>query len=373
MIEEIKRSKGSVFRGTVYGTDGHRKTKTFPNKTFAKEWERKALRERDQEEATGLIIKDTLTFEEFTDRWFREKVNVRLSDSSKNSYRRAVDMHMKPILSGMKLRDIRIEHANRLVAKLMSEGHAPKGINNILGVLLTLMNDAAEWQCIARNPLFRYKSVKEPELHFDYWTAPEIQQFLNASISDSLHYLYTVAINTGMRRGELCALKWDRIDFIRNQIIVSRTLGRYGLSETTKTGKKRFVPISPTVKQILQKLLREQKGEFVFCDEHGVRLDAHHLYRDFHRSQKRAGFTKLIRFHDLRHTFASHFMMNGGNIYDLQKILGHSILEMTQRYAHMSSDHLAEAIQIVAFAPQENQSVPNLEELRKTKNSVVNS
>ncbi|MGZ3695749.1 MAG: tyrosine-type recombinase/integrase, partial [Bdellovibrionota bacterium] len=113
-------------------------------------------------------------------------------------------------------------------------------------------------------------------------------------------------------------------------------------------------------------------GEFVFSDEAGNPVDAHHLCRVFHRSQKKAGFSRLIRFHDMRHTFASHFMMNGGNIYDLQKLLGHSTLEMTQRYAHMSPDHLEKAIQIVSFSPKGTGNVVSIVDA-KTKNSVVNS
>ena len=366
MIIEVKKKNGVSFRARIYGVDGKLKSKTFPNRTLAKEWERRTLRDRDQQEATGLVVSDGGSFEEFTNRWFKEKVKVRLSSSTQTNYQRILKKHLLPVFGMMKLRDIRVEHANQLVAKLKEDGHAPKGINNILGVLLTILNDATEWQCLARNPLFRYRPVKEPELHYDYWTAPEIQQFLNASIADPLFPVFLVAINTGMRRGELCALKWDRVDFIRNQIIVSRSLTRYGLSETTKTGRKRYVPISPIVRELLQKLMREQKGDFVFCDQEGVPLDAHHLYRDFHSSQKRAGFKRLIRFHDLRHTFASHFMMNGGNIYDLQKILGHASLEMTQRYAHMSPDHLADAIQIVAFQP-ESGSVTSIEEARREK------
>ncbi|RYZ87538.1 MAG: site-specific integrase [Proteobacteria bacterium] len=163
-----------------------------------------------------------------------------------------------------------------------------------------------------------------------------------------------------MRRGELCGLKWDRIDLVRNQIVISRSLSRYGLSESTKSGKKRFVPINSVMKDLLRSLMKEQRGEFVFSDAEGRSLDVHHMYRDFRAAQTRAGFTRRIRFHDLRHTFASHFMMNGGNIYDLQKILGHSSLEMTQRYAHMSPDHLAQAIQIVSFTPKVGGNVISL-------------
>ncbi|MGZ3736303.1 MAG: tyrosine-type recombinase/integrase [Bdellovibrionota bacterium] len=353
MIEAIKTKSGVSYRARIYGVDGKPRSKSFPTRTLAKEWERRVLRDRDEQEATGIIVTDGMGFKEFSEKWFREKVMVRLANSTQVNYRRCLNKHLLPPLGLMRLRDIRVEHANQLIVKLKETNHSPKGINTILGVLLTILNDAVEWQCLARNPLHKYRPVKEPEAHYDYWTAPEIQQFLNGTRFDRLGPVFVVALNTGMRRGELCALKWDRIDFVRNQIIVSRNLTRFGLSETTKSGKKRYVPINPIVKEVLQKLLRAQRSDFVFCEEDGTQLDAHHLYRDFHKAQARAGFEKLIRFHDLRHTFASHFMMNGGNIYDLQKILGHYSLEMTQRYAHMSPDHLAEAIQIVSFKPEE--------------------
>lgn len=362
MIEEFKLKNGKVFRATIYGADGKRKAKNFPNKTLAKDWERRALRERDEQEATGLVVNDQISLIEFSEIWMRDKVMVRLSASSQTNYSRYLRAHILPICGTVKLKEVRADHANRLVANLRKAGHVPKGINMILGVLLTMMNDAVEWQYLARNPLGRFRPVKEPELHFDYWSAGEVQQFLNGSQLDPLAPLFLVALNTGMRRGELCALKWDRVDLVRNQITVSRSLTRYGLSETTKSGKKRYVPISPVVKDVLLKLMREQRGEFVFCCEQGDPVDAHHLCRVFHRSQKKAGFNRLIRFHDLRHTFASHFMMNGGNIYDLQKILGHSTLEMTQRYAHMSPAHLEKAIQIVSFKPEERENVLSFED-----------
>lgn len=72
-------------------------------------------------------------------------------------------------------------------------------------------------------------------------------------------------------------------------------------------------------------------SELVFTDERGIAFDVNHLFRQFRHFLRLAGIKTNYRFHDLRHTFASHFMMNGGNIYDLQKILGHTSLEMTQR------------------------------------------
>ena len=371
MIEERIRKNRTSFRAVVYGAGGVRMQKAFPNKTLAKEWERRKLRERIEQEATGVVIQESLKFSDFSESWLAEKVNVRNSNSTKVNYERVVRIHLKPIFGNLKLKDIQVDHANTLVAKLTGQGYAPKGINVILGVLLTLLNDAVQWRKLARNPLYRFKPVKEPETHFEYWTEAEIQHFLRGSASDPLHDLYVLALNTGMRRGEICGLKWDRVDFINGHIIVNRTLDRFGLSDTTKSGKKRVVPINPVVRKSLERLYKSRRSEFVFAEENGDPLDAHHLYRIFERSQKNAGFTKIIRFHDLRHTFASHFMMNGGNSYDLQKILGHATHEMTQRYAHLSPAHLAKAMQIVSFSLDEG-NVTSLEDARKIKNSAVN-
>ena len=163
-------------------------------------------------------------------------------------------------------------------------------------------------------------------------------------------------------RAELCRLKWDRADFALRRITVTRTWNRFGLHETTKSGKKRTVPMNDQVMAVVSRLWKAQRSEFVFCEEDGAPIDIAHMDRYFKRAQKRAGVQK-IRFHDMRHTFASHFMMRGGNIYDLQKILRHSTLDMTQRCAHRSPSHLDEAIKIVSFgAGKEGDSseiVPN--------------
>ena len=349
MIEEIKRRNGKSYRVVLYDAKGERMRKTFRLLSLAKEWERRILRERDEQLASGIVLNDSQTLAAFCERWLKEKVNVFLSDSTRVNYERTVRVHLVPEMGHLPLREIRVEHANRLVSRLKNSGHAPKGINIILGVFTALLNNAVEWECLARNPLYRFKPVREPERHFDYWSANEIEQFLAGTMFDTNRPLYILALNTGMRRGELCGLKWDRIDFIRGQIVVSRSLSRYGLSESTKSGKKRHVPMNPVVKDLLKKLLERSTSDLVLEPGKSQPKDVNHVYREFHKAQRIAGFTRLIRFHDLRHTFASHFMMNGGNIYDLQKILGHSSLEMTQRYAHMSPDHLAHAIQIVSF------------------------
>jgi site-specific recombinase XerD len=107
--------------------------------------------------------------------------------------------------------------------------------------------------------------------------------------------------------------------------------------------------MNAVVKHHLMELKKSSQDKQVFLDEDNDPFDVDHLYRDFRVYLKGADIDKTFRFHDLRHTFASHFMMNGGNIYDLQKILGHTSLEMTQRYAHLAPEHLVRASNVVSF------------------------
>ncbi|ATH07076.1 hypothetical protein BIY24_03730 [Halobacteriovorax marinus] len=102
---------------------------------------------------------------------------------------------------------------------------------------------------------------------------------------------------------------------------------------------------------MLLKLFRNKSGSpFVFCKHDGSPLPYDHInLRRFRPSQVQAGLDKIIRFHDLRHTYASHFVMNGGSIYTLQKLLGHREIETTMIYAHLDKEFMDKACKFVSF------------------------
>jgi len=159
-----------------------------------------------------------------------------------------------------------------------------------------------EWRCLERDEMARLLPVAHPRLY------PVLM----------------CALLTGMRRNEILSLTWQDVSLSQGSI---RLL-------TTKSGKRRDVPIPAKLHEVFLALGPKSEGS-VFS------LPYISLRKYWARAKKQADIQGRCRFHDLRHTFASWFMRRGGNIYTLQKILGHSTIKMTERYAHLAQGHLA--------------------------------
>lgn len=174
-----------------------------------------------------------------------------------------------------------------------------------------------------------------------------------AELPGRLRPLAIVAIHTGMRKGELLNLMWGDIDFMSGTINVREA----------KSGEGRRLPMNSVARAALSRLRDERRGRlrarvvnrseasgFVFTAPEGGFL--HDLNRDWYPALKRAEIENL-HFHDLRHTFASRYMMRGGDLYSLQILLGHKTAAMVQRYAHLSHAHLqAEVERLAAPGPK---------------------
>ena len=160
------------------------------------------------------------------------------------------------------------------------------------------------------------------------------------------------AMKTGLRAGELLALKWEDLDLVAGKLVVRRTLW-HDQEGPPKGGRQRMVPLSTGATATL-KAHRHLRGPYVFCDEEGGRL-THSVIKDVVPSTcKRAGLAKRITTHGLRHTFASHLVMRGASLKAVQELLGHESIEMTLRYAHLTPDVKREAVQLLDAAPIES-------------------
>lgn len=127
---------------------------------------------------------------------------------------------------------------------------------------------------------------------------------------------------------------------------------RQGLQDFTKSKRIRRIGINSHLDFELRKLKKNSESDYVFTNRRNQPFSPDHFSsRKFSIFLSEAN-VRSLRFHDLRHTFASHFMMNGGNIYELQQMLGHSETSMTSRYAHLSESHLVQAASTVGFSAE---------------------
>ena len=346
-----KNKDGTIAYREKYYVNGKAIVHSFRRKSDAVTWKARMIGERQKQIATGVTYSPRLKFKEFAECWYEEKVKIRNKRRTQESYRHYLDHYLYPIFAKTPLLNISHHQVNALIARLRDKGLSNKTINGVVDSLKTILNVAVRWDYIPRSPLFGFQSLKINPKAFMYWSKTEIFQFLRANITNPLYPLFVVAVNTGMRKGELLGLCWDRINLVQNQIEITRSLNRYGLQESTKTYEKRVIPINYEVKQVLTTLLKKQQSlKYVFATENGEPLSYNHIGIDFVKAQKLSGIASIIRFHDLRHTFASQFVMGGGSVYTLQKLLGHTTVEMTMRYAHLANDYLQEAVNIVRFS-----------------------
>lgn len=195
--------------------------------------------------------------------------------------------------------------------------------NRYLGLIQSIFNLAKNWgDYYGDNPCAGVKKGRVAPHRLRWLEQAEITRLL-AVCRPRLYPVVACALLTGMRRGEMLGLTWDNVNLERGMIYILRS----------KSGKPREVPITGKLREILLGLEPKQSG-FVFD------LPVTMLRKHFDKAVKTAGIVDFC-FHDLRHTFASHFIMRTNDLPTLQAILGHSTPAMTMRYAHLSRSHLA--------------------------------
>ncbi len=288
----------------------------------------------------------TKTFDELCDYWLRYRAPQKRSQHHDQSI---IRRHLRPAFGQLKIREVAGQPIDEFV---IERSHLnKKTVANLLTLLISLLRLAHQLGWVEKVP-----KISKPRIRLcssDYrWlrTEEEIRRFLVAAREQGefVYVFYTTAICTGMRAGELAALQWDDVDFERRLITVQRSY-----DGPTKAEDVRYIPILDALLPILRSWRLRHPGRLVFTNRDGRMYgkSARIFQEVLHRVLDSAGFptTKLkgkkrryITFHSLRHTFASHWMMRGGDLFKLQLILGHKSIQMTMRYAHLAPDAFAE-------------------------------
>jgi integrase len=249
--------------------------------------------------------------------------------------------HLLPAFGRHKLDEITLREIEGYKARKLATGLSPKSVNNHLTILRKLLSVAVDWELLSFVP--KVKWLKGPLPEFDFFDFDECERFL--AIADvEWRPMFTVAARTGLRIGELRALQWDDVDLVRGRLVVRRNVWR-GHAGTPKSGRNREIPLSDDAMKAL-KGQRHLRGKLVFCAEGGRQLEENECKWPIWRACKRAGL-RPVSWHVLRHTFASHLVMRGVPLKAVQELLGHSTIEMTMRYAHLSPDVRRNAVQLL--------------------------
>jgi integrase len=189
----------------------------------------------------------------------------------------------------------------------------------------------------------RLPRIKVAQPEWDFLTPEEAAKVLEAARtrSEEVYASILFALHTGARAGEEIALEWGDVDF-HSHMLVFRRSSTKGYVGPTKSGKERRVPLTDTLEAAL-KAIRHLRGKRVFCKEDGAALLIGQLHERLWGACRRAGIRE-IRWHDLRHTFASQMAMQGATIPQIQQWMGHSTITMTMRYAHLAPGSGADVI-----------------------------
>ena len=267
---------------------------------------------------------------------FLETSGVTNKPSTVASKELVLRCHILPRLGNLRLDAISYEHVEDLKIALATstskkgKARRPKTVNNVITTLHRLMVVAKKRGLISSLPEF--EPIRCPAPEFDFLSFEESSRLIEAA-RDEWRTLITFALRTGMRRGELVALRWQDVDLEAGKVLVRQTIWR-GIIGVPKNHKPREIPLSAQVVAML-KAHRHLRGPLVFCDEGGEYLRVNKLNRVIVAVCKRAGL-RHIGWHVLRHTFASHLAMRNVPLKAVQELLGHASIQMTMRYAHLS-------------------------------------
>lgn len=311
-------------------------------------------------------------FREFAVQWL-QYVEGRLRPLTLRSYEQLVRLHLIPAFGDLLLSQVTAEHAQSLMSTCRKEkGLSPRTTNYVLAVLKRMYRYAHQRKLIRENPIQYVSALKYEMQEMEFLTPAEIRLLLQHA-DEPYRTLFLTAALTGMRMGEILGLQWGDVDWHNNVIRVRRSLFWFHTNRTALVGGSerqwwRFSPpktrmsirsvvLSPKVREALEVYKcgsPRSPHDLVFCNQEGGPLVGRRVYEQhFLHTLARAGLRK-IRFHDLRHTFASLLVAQGAHVKVISSQLGHTSVTTTMdRYAHLLpgvQDGIGERLDTLVFA-----------------------
>ncbi|MGD9905655.1 MAG: tyrosine-type recombinase/integrase [Vicinamibacterales bacterium] len=292
----------------------------------------------------SVIPKEVPRFQEFVPRFLDGHARANRQKPGGIAQKETVlRVHLVPQFGTKRLSAIGNEDVQRLKHHLRTK--APRTVNNVLTVLSMMLKKAVEWDVIDRLPC-TVRLLKVPHDTADFYDFTEFDELVRVAAVVSAQAAVVVLLGgeAGLRAGEMRALEWPDISFVKQQVRVARNDWR-GHVTTTKGDRERHVPLTARLLAALQ-VHRHLRGDRVLTQADGSPL-AEHMLTDLLRRVARRANLRYCGVHVLRHTFCSHLAMRGAPMRAIQELAGHRDLSTTQRYMHLSPSALTDAIRLL--------------------------
>jgi integrase len=319
-----------------------------------------ALLEMLQQKSTGsLTPRSTMTLADLAREWADHKARS-VTPRTLADYVDALDRYVLPSLGRRKLADLHLRDIDRLYGMMLAgELPRPNGERGITGrplgprtvrlthaVLRQALSQAVRWGLIQHNPASEATIPADRPKAKETLTAAEVARFFDACNASFYGAFYRALIDTGMRPGEACALRWPDVDFARGTITVQHAVTKNGKDKPIPDGPKnrtsrRTIPMLAGLRDVLLTHMAWQRergldGDFVFTNQVGDTLRPWTFYTgDLRRTLAAAAITKPISLYSLRHTFATLHVAAGTPIKVVSDLLGHASIQQTANtYMH---------------------------------------
>ncbi len=346
----LYKRKDSQFYWMSFRVDGRRITESSKtrNKKLAEMIYAKKLTEITEGKWFGKVNIPNVTMEEIFDRYLKE-ISPNLSPTTDERNGQMVK-NLRAFFVNAFIKDVTPSVVSRYKARRLEKRYSKETILRELGLLRRIFNIAIEeWELCRENqnpvPKVLRTLGKVDSKRVRYLAPGELERLMVASPS-WLRPIITIARHTGLRRGNIMELTWPQVDLVRRIVTIPRT----------KNGLPIGIPLTQLATKTLAELrkVRYLHSSFVFCDDNGAPHTPGRATTAFRRACRTAEIENL-RFHDLRHDFASNLVQAGVDIHVVKELLGHSDLRMTLRYCHLAPENLRSAVNVLDKMEQDRE------------------
>jgi integrase len=320
--------------------DGVRKRRVIPNARTRKQAEQAELVFRQELFAARFDprIEEPPLLSDFIDEHFLPWSRANKRSWSSDEWR---SKSLKQFFEGKRLDEInpllieRFKSSEREKVSARGGKQSPASVNRKLELLSRVLSLAVDFGMLQANPCRRVRKFQLDNRRERYLSVEEEARLMGLLIGRRayLRPIVILALNTGMRRGEILNLEWWQVDFAANRLVVTKT----------KSGKPRHVPMNEVVRQALIELKQNGNGRYVFESRKKPGRPLQEPKKAFNGALKDAG-VENFRFHDLRHTAGTRLAEAGADAFTIKDILGHASIQTSAIYVHATDDGKRRAV-----------------------------